>query len=135
MTTSSGYFPCLSQVSTIRSLLSKADIAEFNADPDLRRRLDESFNLMLAFYGLALDPLVDPPEVRTSGHFEARKPVWIGLHNHNYLRLTRILRSLTLLGLRTRASALLQCLERIYDIYGAAIGPTTMEYWRDAIVT
>jgi hypothetical protein len=53
--------------------------------------------------------------------------------NHNFLRISRILRSLSLLGLRTHATALLKCLEGIYAEDPHTIGATTLGYWRRAI--
>jgi hypothetical protein len=59
---------------------------------------------------------------------------WLTPANHNFLRLTRIMKSMTLLGLRSCAQALLACLEQLYrGEAGKTIGSRTMRYWRDAV--
>ena len=72
-------------------VLDAATIALFRADPLLRHRLRRAFGRWLAFCGIACtaDGLAfDNPNPR----------VW-GRQNHNWLRITRVLRSLNLLGL------------------------------------
>ena len=54
-------------------------------------------------------------EIRRSASFDERSRVWLTSGNHNFLRISRILRSLSLLGHGKNASALLECLEGIYD--------------------
>ena len=112
-------------------LLTRADAAAFAADPVLRDRLDQAFARMLAFYGfrhteagVAADP---------AG--EARLLAWATPGNHNLLRITRILRALTLLGLGDRAQAFLGALMRLCEgPCGARIGTTSPRFWRAAVV-
>jgi hypothetical protein len=66
-------------------------------------------------------------------HFAERRHVWLTRGNHNFLRISRMLRSLTLLGLGAYASAFLKSLEDIYEEEASTIGNTTMEYWRRAV--
>jgi len=65
--------------------------------------------------------------------FEARASNWLRPGNHNLLRLTRILRSLTLLGLPVHALALLNTLEKIATERLDVITDTTLEFWRAAV--
>jgi hypothetical protein len=58
--------------------------------------------------------------------------VWLHAGNHNFLRISRILRSLTLLGCSLYAVAFLECLEGIYAENRETIGNTTIGYWRRA---
>jgi hypothetical protein len=59
--------------------------------------------------------------------------VWIRPHNHNHLRLTRIIRSLKLLGLPKDAHALMLCLEDIHRVEGRdIISEETLKHWRQA---
>jgi hypothetical protein len=53
--------------------------------------------------------------------------------NHNFLRISRMLRSLSLLGLGSYARAFLECLETIYVENPTTVGTTTIGYWRRAI--
>jgi len=71
--------------------------------------------------------------VAPSEDFEQRKRVWVTPYNHNYLRQTRILKSLTLLGLEPLARAWLECLSMVYRANADVVGHETFEYWRAAV--
>lgn len=113
-------------------LLSEQDIAAFNTDDSLRRALLHSFELMLQFYGLDLLDGEGGVEVVRSARFDERSGYWLTKGNHNFLRISRIVRSLTLLGCRRYAAAFLECLERIYAEHADTVGGTTIGYWRRA---
>ncbi len=99
-------------------LLTPGDIAEFREQSRLRRALLGSLTRMKAFYGIS--PAGPQP--------------WLTPGNHNLLRLSRILRSLNLLGLEEEARSLLASLEALYAGGAAAIiGPVTLGYWRRAV--
>jgi len=69
----------------------------------------------------------------TPGHETLdRAKNWLRPQNHNFLRLTRILKSLTLLGHGDRAWELLECLVGIDEKVRGVIGETTLAYWREA---
>lgn len=101
-------------------VLDAATIASFRADPLLGHRLRRSFDRWLAFCGI----------IRTDDGlaFDGPNPrVW-GRQNHNWLRITRVLRSLNLLGLPDEAQAFFALLTTIR----AKIDPTTWRYWERA---
>ena len=113
-------------------LLSKEYIAAFASDESLRLALRRSLELMLQFYGLEL--IEDgAAEIVPSPYFAARSRDWLTPGNHNFLRISRILRSLSLLGLGRYAVALLNCLEGIYSEHARVIGEMTLGYWRRAV--
>lgn len=118
-----------SQFNRAAPVLDDVAIARFRGDGTLRRRLDRSLGVMLRFYGL---DLVDDRIVRHAS-FAERAETWLTPGNHNFLRLTRILKSLTALGLGQRANELLCALEDTYGTHAAVIGPTTILYWRSAV--
>lgn len=113
-------------------VLTAADIAAFRHDPQLRERLRESLLRMLRFYGLGCDDR-QGIRIEPSARFGARAANWLTPGNHNHLRLTRILRSLSLLGLEGHARALLHCLEAIAKDHPKAIDAKTLEHWRRAV--
>jgi hypothetical protein len=115
-------------------LLTEEDAAAFQGDESLRASLLRSFQLMLQFYGLELEAGADHVEIRRAAGFDDRRRIWLTPGNHNFLRLTRILRSLSLLGEGRHAAALLKCLDAIYADEARIIGTTTMGYWRGAVV-
>jgi hypothetical protein len=97
--------------------------------PELRANLRRALAVMLDFYGLAL---LDG-RIEKSGTFASRAARWLRPGNHNFLRLTRIMTSLSLLYEPALAAALQACLERLYEEQPARIGPVTIRYWRTAI--
>jgi hypothetical protein len=87
-------------------LLTDDDIDAFHRDSALQSALRRSFERFLQFLGLQSDGDI----IRKAPNFPARVPTcWIHL-NHNWLRITRCLTSLRLLGLTREAAALFACL-------------------------
>ncbi|MBM4069495.1 MAG: hypothetical protein FJ271_11180, partial [Planctomycetes bacterium] len=68
------------------------------------------------------------------GHnFSARaREVWAA-PNHNWLRITRILRCLSLAGMATQARALCDGLLEFHTNRRFAIPASTLKYWTDAV--
>jgi hypothetical protein len=86
-------------------------IAAFRARADLRAALRRALDRMLAFYGFVRnDTTIVPGDA-----FAERSRVWLMPVSHNYLRLTRIITSLRLLGDDAGAQALFACLQTIAD--------------------
>lgn len=122
-----------SAASSEAPVLTEEDIRVFHEDEGLRARLLRSLLVMLNFYGLAMTGSAEDPIVRRSTTFPQRSREWLSPSNHNFLRLTRILRSLSLLGCEAYARALLRCLEGIYADNANVIGQTTLRYWQHAV--
>ena len=111
-------------------LLTEDDITAFRDDRQLRANLRRSFERILSFLGLSL---AEDDRVVEGDNFAARVPdVWAGL-NHNWLRITRILRSLKLLGLESEAQALYARLEALSRSGQFPIPPDTLQYWTEAV--
>ena len=83
-------------------------------------------------YGLRRIDEGSGPRVERSASFDERARTWLYPRNHNFLRLTRILTSLRLLGLPKHSDALFQALESIYLERPEAIGATTFEFWKNS---
>ena len=105
----------------------------FRRSPQLRDALRRALRRMLEFYGLRIVERADPAVIERGPSWSTRSPNWLNPGNHNYLRVTRIMTSLNLLGEKELAIALQSCLELIYDESPSLIGRTTIEYWRRAI--
>ena len=113
-------------------LLTQADIGAFAASKSLRDTLRRSFVRMLEFYGFVL---VDGPRVDEAPDFAEKSANWLRRFDHNYLRFTRILRALTLLGLRDEALAFLDALEALHRRSGKErIGDRALGFWRNAVI-
>jgi hypothetical protein len=106
-------------------------VKAFSSDAGLRGNLLRAFDRMLAFYGLACD--ARSGEVGPAANFAERAPNWLSPHNHNYLRITRILKCLGCLGLPHVAGAFLRGLFDVYGKFGSAIGAGTLTFWREAV--
>ncbi len=120
----------VSRVLPSAPLIDQEVAAAFHADDWLQSRLRASWLRMLAFYGLAC---CNGAVVKGSNWAE-RKSNWFTQGTHNDLRITRILKSLCALGLRSEAKAFLTCLEALRSSEAdCGIGETAYRYWRSAV--
>lgn len=113
-------------------ILDAVAIDTFRSRPELRTALRRSLDRMLAFYGFGWSG----ERVIKSASFPERSD-WLQPENHNYLRLTRILRSLSVLGEPRAAQALFNALSEIYNEERQTgrdrISERTFHFWRRAI--
>jgi hypothetical protein len=114
-------------------VLIRESIRDFLARPDLQENLRVSFLRLMNFYGLE----ACSGKVTRAPNFAAKATGWLSPGNHNHLQITRILRCLTVLGMKTEAKAFLECLAEIYENEQnkplPAISDETMLYWREAV--
>jgi hypothetical protein len=128
--------PMQSGVNPSAPLVTADTATAFATRPELRQGLARAFDRMLAFYGLRREAAAD--DVVRIVIDDARLPVratdWLRPHNHNHLRLTRIMQSLAALGLLAEAKALQRCL--VTDVCeGPGAGKITREtrqFWLSA---
>ncbi|MFY9664784.1 MAG: opioid growth factor receptor-related protein [Candidatus Cybelea sp.] len=113
-------------------ILDDSAIDAFHARPELRVALRQSFDRMLSFYGFAWsgDRIV-------KGASFSERSGWLSPGNHNHLRLTRILRSLSVLGEAQAAQTLFEALSHIYNDEGCTrrnrITERTFNFWSSAV--
>jgi hypothetical protein len=90
---------------------------------------------MMKFYGFEARACEQVTVVRMPS-FATKAAKWLTPGNHNHLRITRILRCLTVVGLEPEAKAFFGCLAEIYEDEQnkpiPAISDETMDYWRKA---
>ncbi len=117
-------------------VLTREDIQEFRTRQDLQEELGASFLRMMNFYGFEVRSVQQITMTRAP-NFASNATIWLSPGNHNHLRITRILRCLTVLGLEAEANAFFDCLCEIYDEEHnkphPAISEETMRYWREAV--
>jgi hypothetical protein len=110
-------------------VLDDAAISAFRTRSELRAALCRSLDRMLAFYGFAWSG----DRIVKSATFLQRSD-WLSTGNHNHLRLTRMMRSLNLLGERQAALALFDALSDVYDeerrTRRSRISDRTFYYWK-----
>ena len=93
-----------------------------------RQNYLKGFERMLAFYGFME---IANGRVLKESRFEERSKGWLTPSNHNYLRITRILESLTLMGFRVFACNFLFTLKEIAKYHHHM--KTPLLYWEAAV--
>ncbi len=89
---------------------------------------------MLRFYGLQRQKSDGGKAIVTrSEDYSNRKQEWVCPFDHNYLRITRILKYLVIFGLEDEAQAFYECLRQIYRESSDYIGGETSQYWMDTV--
>jgi hypothetical protein len=103
----------------------------FRGDPLLQRHLRASLLRMLAFLGLQFDA---SGAIVPSGDWPRRRREWFNHDTHNSLRVTRMIKSLALLGMEPEARALQSAVLRLCrEDPEAGIGERAQAFWRDAL--
>jgi Opioid growth factor receptor (OGFr) conserved region len=129
-------FP-LSEKSAFNSnapIVDEETIAAFKKDARLRQNLLRSLTIMLRFYGLQRHENKEGKiTIEPSEDYPIRKNEWVCLFDHNYLRITRILKCLVAFDLEKEALAFYECLQKIYDEDRDRIGRETFQYWTKAV--
>lgn len=109
--------------------LIEGDIHSFKTDISLRISLLRSLDMMLDYYGFEREGETIKPNIEIT----PKNCVWLKCYDHNQLRITRILRSLTLLGLGTIACNLYDELCSHAIKYPRHFRQETLDYWNDAL--
>jgi opioid growth factor receptor-like protein len=126
-----------SAVNPSAPLVTHETVRAFRTEGALRARLKRSLDRMLTFYGLRREAASngDVHIEIDAARFPERSLNWLCRGDHNHLRLTRIMQSLSALGLPDEARALQRCL--LGDIYAgpgrASITDGTYEFWLTAV--
>lgn len=86
---------------------------------------------MLAFYGFQLVGEGEGEEVRVekAANWSHASGNWVRGFNHNHLRITRILRSLRVLGLEREAGAFFRALGEVFEGGRGGIRSSSMMFW------
>jgi Opioid growth factor receptor (OGFr) conserved region len=109
-------------------------IQAFHSDSRLWENLVRSLTTMLHFYGLQRhETPAGKTVVEKSEEYGDRKQDWICRFDHNYLRITRILKCLMIFGLQDEAKAFYECLRQLYQEERDQIGSETFQYWTNAV--
>ena len=120
----------LSRASSNAPLLDRATIETFRRDGLLRKHQRASFARMLTFFGLE----ATVKGVRKATTWHARKGEWFQENTHNSLRITRMLKSMNLLGLEWEARALQSALLTLCTTEpDCGIDATAQRFWNDAV--
>ena len=105
----------------------------FLAQAELRASLRRALERMLTFYGLKFSGGngAGKQTVTRGPNFATASRNWVTRFDHNHLRMTRILRSLRVLGLPDEAAALHDFLSTDEEVTDS-VSPRSQMYWRRA---
>jgi len=92
-------------------IMTNEIIENFKNNPKCKENMLKCFEKMLNFYGLTLENKCIVKNI----NYKERSYNWIYLHHHNYLRITRILKSLKLFGFYEEYNDFLKVLKEIKD--------------------
>ncbi len=129
-------FPLASQSNHNRTapVLDAATIQTFRNDAALKSQMLRSFRRILPFYGLQMNEAT--LAITRAPNFNARATVWLtppDQNYHNFLRITRIIRSMNILGLPEYGKGFFAIMEDIARNEGAGVvSPETLRIWRSA---
>lgn len=119
----------LSRASLHAPLVDGATLHAFQADPLLRDHMRASVGRFLRFLGLSFDG----ESLRPGPNWPKRRPEWFDTNTHNSLRVTRVLKSMTLLGLSAEAVKLGEGFEALCAAdAGCGVSAESRAYWRQA---
>lgn len=113
-------------------LIDEETYLAFRQRPELRASLKRSYIRMLAFYGFEHNEYSAEVHVSRTPRFNEAAKTWARKFDHNHLRITRILRSLRVLGLATEAEAFWRALDQICKEKGV-ISKRSCEFWSRAV--
>ncbi|KAI9878499.1 MAG: hypothetical protein M1830_000731 [Pleopsidium flavum] len=113
-------------------VIDKATFDAFRSRPELRERLRESFVRILSFYGFKLEERDGDLKVLPAPNFSTASKLWVRPVDHNHLRITRIIRSLRVLGLEGQAEAFFIALEQLRQERKGRISSKSLMYWTRA---
>ncbi|KAE9988358.1 hypothetical protein EG327_003387 [Venturia inaequalis] len=108
--------------------------SEFRNRPELRKSLQKAFTRILKFYGF--EASYKGEEVHIYRSMQHSRPFgnWVTRSDHNHLRISRIIRSLRVLGLEQNAHAFYKALQEVNNDYPNTIGARSLMYWKRAAV-
>lgn len=122
--------PEASQFNRSAPLLDAETIQEFETNAVIRTNMLRSYHRMLNFYGFQTDLT---KQVTRAADFRIQSENWLHANNHNHLRITRILRCLTLTGFAPEAKEFLKALTKLYRETDDRITERTFSLWRSAV--
>ena len=120
-----------SRINPEAPLLTPEVIVNARQSSTIQANLERSFDTLSAFWGFSHN---HQNEIVRTGQFETQSQKWCCLSNHNQLRITRMLRCLTLLGQNSLANKACEFL--LSEVNKAGLSLTQVPsrpFWMDAI--
>jgi len=119
-----------SRVTPSAPTLSRSDIKAFRSDPLLRGHMLIALRRMQRFFGFDISAGV----LTKGSNWNERKTNWFTEQTHNSLRITRILKSLTLVGLEAEAVCFQTFLARVSETEpDCGVTKESLAFWERAV--
>ncbi|KLV06985.1 hypothetical protein ABT56_07505 [Photobacterium aquae] len=109
-------------------LVTDEDRMAFSDHIDLRNRHLQALDMMLEYYGMARNGEM----VYVTGELAPQSHEWLKPNNHNQLRISRIIRSLSLLGNHNIAASFCRACVTEAEKHGT-VSSKTMDFWYHAL--
>ena len=106
-------------------ILTEEDIALFHSDPKLAENLLASFFRFLKFLGLEHKD----DKVVKAENYDERMFIY---PNHNWFRISRVLKCMKILGHYKYSLTFFECLEKMHTIE-QNVTENTFEHWKEAV--
>lgn len=116
---------CKEKAEKDKWVLDAAFIKTLQGDATVVSNARKSFASMLNFYGLEFDGT----NVKKAKNYAERSTNWLNPGDHNHYRLSRMLESLQIFGLKKEAAALFACLKEIASECPDEITVDTVKNW------
>jgi len=120
----------ISMSNPLAPTLTREELHELGTDDVIRKNMIKSLSFVCRMYGLELTTKDNYPYVNIVSNFTG---YWLTRHNHNYLRCTRILKCLSMMGLNDYAEAFLFRLKALSGVYPYKIPYKTIKFWQEAV--
>lgn len=117
-----------SQFNSTAPVLTKKLLDSLKASDCAKKRVSNAFQRMLRFYGLQYNAVTK--KVERGANWQERKKNWLTPNNHNHLRITRILKFLSLMEMHEKKKAFFDQLTFIKSEEGA-ISEKTYSLWKE----
>lgn len=101
--------------------------------PKLQQNFCSAIYRMMVFYGYSFSP--GSNDVSPTGEWRDKADNWLSDGNHNFMRMTRMLRSMILLGREELARSFHECLLAAARVHPPIISERTVEFWNEAVKT
>ncbi|KAL6706009.1 hypothetical protein ACN47E_006111 [Coniothyrium glycines] len=96
-------------------------------------KLDSANSLPSSDHSQGKVTISTPYRIVRGPNFDKNSRNWAVRVDHNHLRITRILRSLRVLGLQEEAEAFFEALQEVFDEPSIRISDNSMMYWTRAV--
>ncbi|KAK3615748.1 hypothetical protein LTR56_026396 [Elasticomyces elasticus] len=104
----------------------------FHTRQELRDRMYRAWKRMMAFYGWNVVTGIDNVSITPRQNFGIRaEETWLRWTDHNHLRISRIIRSMRILGLYRQAQAMLSSIIQANNAAGWKVKPAICVIWFD----